>query len=64
MPDGAEVLGVNYITRRYRKRRDTFLGLQFCPKLTFNTEQNVTFASPHHLKISPYAAAIRRAFKN
>lgn len=64
MPELAEVLGVNYITRRYRRRQDTFLGLQFCPKLTFHTEQNVTAAAPQQLKISPYAAALRRALKN
>lgn len=64
VPDLAEVAGVNYITKRYMKRQDTFPGLPFCPKLTFNTEQNVTFASAHHLKISPHAAAIRKAFKN
>lgn len=63
-PEPAELRGANYTTRRHRRRKDTLLGLQFCPKLTFNMEQNVTFASPHNLKISPYEEAIRKAFKN
>lgn len=63
-PSTAESAGWgHWVTWRYRTGKDTSLCLQFCPKLTFNMEQNVTFAS-RYLKISPYAVAVRKAFKN